>query len=222
MRSVPPSASEKRAIRHAAFRRRLLEGVEGRLNEGAVYSELTVEQIASDAGVSRSTFYLHFRDKSHLLEEFFADVVGDITDAARGWWDLPPDAGYDDVHDAIRNMLVVCRPHAALMSAVTEAAGYEPALRAHLDALITEGAGEVEQHILHGQARGSVRAFPAPTSVAAWLAWTAERGMGKLLPNTDDAALAELSLGLTTIIWSTLYDGTGRPGSGGRDDGSGA
>ena len=47
--------------------RRVLETVERLFEGGTSYTELGIVQIAADAGVARSTFYVHYRDKSELL-----------------------------------------------------------------------------------------------------------------------------------------------------------
>jgi len=52
------------ADRRAAAESRTLDVVEELLGTGARFTELSVERIASEARLSRSTFYLYFRDKT--------------------------------------------------------------------------------------------------------------------------------------------------------------
>ena len=69
--------------------RRLLPAVE-RLLERETYAEISVEQIAEEASISRSTFYNYYEDKGDLLRALTGDVMGAIIDATREWWMLPP------------------------------------------------------------------------------------------------------------------------------------
>jgi len=49
------------------MRRRLLEVVQQLLDEGESFTEMSVERLVSEAGISRSTFYVYFEDKGDLL-----------------------------------------------------------------------------------------------------------------------------------------------------------
>ena len=44
------------------------------------YDAVTVEEIAARADVSRTTFYLHYKDKEELLLESINAIVGDLVD----------------------------------------------------------------------------------------------------------------------------------------------
>lgn len=57
-----------RDVQKATTRRRLLDAaIEVYSREG--YTEATVEKITNEAGASRHTFYLHFKDKEEVLQE---------------------------------------------------------------------------------------------------------------------------------------------------------
>src|SRR5262245_25985386 len=53
--------------RRAALDERVLAVVERLLAEGLRYTEISVARILQEAGIARSTFYVHFRDKTDLL-----------------------------------------------------------------------------------------------------------------------------------------------------------
>lgn len=59
-----------------------------RLFESQPFERVTVQMILDEAGVSRRTFYAHFRDKYELMEEYFTDLTArDIFPP-----DSPPDS----------------------------------------------------------------------------------------------------------------------------------
>lgn len=49
------------------------------LMEERDYNAITVEEITARAGLGRTTFYLHYRDKEDLLLEELADLVHELT-----------------------------------------------------------------------------------------------------------------------------------------------
>lgn len=79
-------ASEKRADRRIQRTRALLHEALGTLIREKPYDRITVAEILDRAQVSRSTFYIHFKDKDELLASSMrALLLGDLSvgDGAR-------------------------------------------------------------------------------------------------------------------------------------------
>ena len=57
---------------------RLLAALERLLQDDANITAVPVERLAREAGISRATFYLHFRDKSDLIERLIYRVEQDV------------------------------------------------------------------------------------------------------------------------------------------------
>jgi AcrR family transcriptional regulator len=74
MTSSKPARSG-RARRRDQVRARILEIVERRLREGEAFSEISVGRIVAEAGISRTTFYVYFEDKTDLLRRWYGDVI---------------------------------------------------------------------------------------------------------------------------------------------------
>ena len=68
--SRDPTPTTKRTAIQGA----VLAATESLLAEGASYSDLNIERIATRAGISRTAFYFYFRDKRELLMRLTADV----------------------------------------------------------------------------------------------------------------------------------------------------
>src|SRR5947209_6331519 len=77
-----PSSSRDR---RAAIEARILAALEELLRAGASFTELGVERIASAAGISRSTFYLYFTDKTDLLIRLSASLKLGVFDTGQDW-----------------------------------------------------------------------------------------------------------------------------------------
>ena len=61
--------------------RRLLTDAVTDLIVSEGYESITIREIIRRAGVNRSTFYLHFRDKPDILTQIQDDILKELTDA---------------------------------------------------------------------------------------------------------------------------------------------
>ena len=172
--------------------------------EGLAFTELSVDRLATEAGISRATFYVYFEDKGHLLRLLARQVMDEISGAARQWWQVTDRRDPNDLRAAIRSIVQTYRKHSALMAAVVETASYDPAVAAEFDALIGEIRDATTQVIEWGQKSGAVR--PLPTNqVASALTWMVERvchQMVRSTPADDDELIVEA---LTQVIWNSIY-----------------
>lgn len=207
MASITRRSGRSRDQRRAELVAAMHPAVEHLLAEGESFTEASVERLVALAGISRSTFYVYFEDKGTLLLALAEDVMGQITGAARVWWDLPPDAGRDDLRDALRGIIDVYREHTAVWSAIVDASSYDPNVREAYRALVGASAKEVARHITAGQKAGSVRPELDAKRTATWLTWMTERGLYQELPQATKAEIGRICEAQTTIVWNTLYAG---------------
>lgn len=207
---VPSTSSGRRSTRlerkdielHELTTRRLLPAVE-RLLEKETYAEISVEQLAEEAKISRSTFYNYFEDKGDLLRALTAEVMGAIIDASRGWWMLPPGAGKEALRDAIAHMVHIYAPHAGLMRAVADFTSRDERVREEFDEYMERGAEGIAGYIRGGQAAGAFRKGLDADHAALWLDYMAERGLSELgRPGAEDPERAVTAL--TDIFWKAL------------------
>lgn len=207
MPSVTRRSTASRADRRDQIVAQLVTAVERLLEEGESYTELSVERLVKEAGISRSTFYVYFEDKGALLRAMTVDVMEQEIAATRAWLELPSDASFDDIAAALRPIIEVYRPYQALMGAVVDVSTYDAAVREEFNRLITTAVQAIAGHIRSGQKAGHVRANLDPEPTAAWLVWMVERGCYQLIRGADEKAVGRLSDALATLIWNTLYEG---------------
>jgi TetR/AcrR family transcriptional regulator, ethionamide resistance regulator len=205
MASVTRKRQSSRAARRDEIRHRLLEVVERLLDDGESFTEISVERMVAQAKLARSTFYLYFQDKGDLLVAWFAEITGRLEDAARGWWNLGPEATRDDLRDALGHIVKTYRPHTTLMAAMYDAAAYDPEVRALVTAMMNKNIAGLRAHIRAGQKSGSIDPDLLPDQTARWLTWMAERGLHQLVRTASDAELERLVDAFTSVIWNTLY-----------------
>jgi len=186
---------------------RLKEVLERALADGTRYADLEVEQLAQDAGISRSSFYVYFEGKVDLIRELADEVIAGVIDIGREWWELPPAATWDDLHAALGHMMRAYRAQAPLVGVLVEAAAYDERVRAEYLSLVRRSRRAIEEHIRDGQTRGFIRAEINPDTTATWLTGMLSRGSHELIRPATPAQFDKRLKALTDIVWRTLYAG---------------
>ncbi|WP_354701178.1 hypothetical protein DSM112329_01485 [Paraconexibacter sp. AEG42_29] len=207
MRSFTRTANRAGGSRREEITAQLLDAVEALLGEGHAYSELSVERLATVAGLSRSSFYRYFADKGELLLALADDVVNGLNETGRRVWSLPPGSSREDLQDAIGALLAEGREHRMVFGAIVDAQSYDPAIREHYAAIVGEAISYVSSHIETGQREGWVRDGIEPEATAEWLCTMTERGMSAVVGAAPGNRIPALAHSLAEIIWRTLYDG---------------
>jgi AcrR family transcriptional regulator len=113
--------------RHASAEEAVLAATRRLLAGGANFTELGVQQISAEAGVARSTFYAHFRDKADLLMRLAATLTATSFDIASAWETAD---GAERMAAAFLQVIGVYREHAGVLRAVAEVSGYDETVRA--------------------------------------------------------------------------------------------
>ena len=214
-----PSVTRRQTASREERRRQTTEKLVGAilplLEDGNRFTELSVERIVQEAGMSRTTFYVYFEDKGDLLISLGQDVMEAVNDAAEGWWGLPPSASRDEVYEALRKIIGVYAAHGPIMRAVVEVAAYDDRVRRSFGQSLDLSRKGLREHIERGLKDGSIRPGIDAERTADWLLWMSERGFYQMVrpASSNKAELDRLAESLTTVVWNTLYLGAdGRPG----------
>lgn len=114
--------------RRAIAEKTVLDSARELLDEGVEFAELTVEQIARRAGISRPAFYGHFVDKSALLVRLAETVVEPAyVRADEELSGLP--SGPEHVDRALRSVVDPLITDVGTLRAVVQTATYDPVVR---------------------------------------------------------------------------------------------
>ncbi|OBH16360.1 TetR/AcrR family transcriptional regulator [Mycobacterium sp. E3247] len=202
-----PQASREhgRQQRREQIERRLLDATERLMRGGASFTELSVDRLSTEAGISRASFYIYFEDKGHLLRRLANQVFTDLAASADRWWSVAGRRDPGDVRAAMDGIVASYRRHQPVLVALNEMAGYDPLVAATYRNLLTAVTGRMTRVIEEGQADGSIRPeLPAATTASA-LTWMVERACQQDLPAKPLDYDAELAATLAEIVWGALY-----------------
>jgi len=148
---------------------RTLDVVEELLRGGASFTELSVERIASEAGLSRSTFYLYFRDKTHLILRLASSLKAETFETGEDWDPHGRVDGLDWLARAYLHIIRKYRGRSATLAAVLEVAGYDRAVREELEANQRRFIDRIAERLTEEQRAGrTANDVVAATAHGSW------------------------------------------------------
>jgi TetR/AcrR family transcriptional regulator, ethionamide resistance regulator len=157
--------------RRATLERDLLAATEELLEQGSAYADLSIEQITTRAGVSRTAFYGCFRDKRDLLMRAARAMTDPLVERAEELVDHPAES--DELleklaRETLALALRCAREHAPLFRATVEASTYDGTVASYLRGVMDRLVDPVADRFENQQRAG--RALPlAPLAGASVL-----------------------------------------------------
>lgn len=205
MPSVTRKPQANREQRRERIERQLLDATDRLMADGTSFTELSVDKLATEAGISRASFYIYFEDKGHLLRRLASQVFGDLTRDAQQWWGVAGRRDPTDVHTAMAGIIASYRRHQPVLIALNEMSAYDPLVGQTYRELLAGIADQLARVIADGQADGSIRPQLPAAATASTLTWMVERTCQQNLPSNPASYDPELANTLTEIIWGALY-----------------
>jgi TetR/AcrR family transcriptional regulator, ethionamide resistance regulator len=199
------TAQKHGQARRDELRAQVLSIVEQHLRSGTTFADVSVASVVAEAGISRSTFYAYFVDKTTLLRTWYAEFTQVILDAVQAWWSLDGTATKDDVRAALERIMEAYRAHPELMTATHEAIGTDHGVREAVDAAMRRYIDGLRAHIETGQADGFIDPALPAAETAYWLQWMAERGLHRMVRTESKSSQERLAEAYAGIVWNALY-----------------
>jgi AcrR family transcriptional regulator len=112
-----------RRRRHEESEREILQAA-GRLLRERPFRELTVDDVMTAAGQSRTTFYRHFGDLQELIIRLLSDLAGELYETARAWLGGAENPRAESLQ-AFELLISVYEQHGPLLRAIAEAANHD-------------------------------------------------------------------------------------------------
>lgn len=164
-RSEPPSA------KRAQIERDVLRATDELLRDGHRWNDLSVERIATAAGISRTAFYFYFRDKREVLVRLVGEVGEEVRHASI-WLTGGSDAR-ELIHEALLRVRDVFDAHGSLLQAVVEVSAVDETVGGFFRALMDSFADMAAERAESLRDRGLADPImPARTATGALMAMT--------------------------------------------------
>jgi AcrR family transcriptional regulator len=170
------------------------------------FHDLTVDEIARRAGLTRSAFYFYFADRQELLATVTEEVGDQLYREADRWWH---GKGEPEVlvRTALEAVVGVYGQHARVLRVATEVSGYDEGFRQVWRALVERFVRATAEHLHREQQAGRVTHL-TPREAAESLVWMTERSCYIYLGSQERTA-ADLVESLTAVWIAALYPQVG-------------
>jgi AcrR family transcriptional regulator len=180
------------------------------LADGASFGELTVDEIARRAGLSRSAFYFYFQDKHDLLSAAAAEVVEELYEQADRWWHGEGEAEAL-VRRALTGVASLYARHRRLLGLAVEVSTYDREFGGVWRALVGRFVDATVEHVRVEQEANRVGPLD-PLATAEPLVWMTERCLWLFL-GTGERSVDDVVDELAPVWMATIYGtrASGRP-----------
>jgi AcrR family transcriptional regulator len=176
-----------------------------KLAEKGSFGDLTIDEIARSANVSRPAFYTHFSDKEELLLVAVGEVSEELYEMADRWWHgVGPPA--QRVRQAIEGVVSVYADHARLLRIAAEVATYDDEVQALWLDIAERFIRATADHIRSEQEVGLIPRSLDPRATAEALYWMAERCCYMYL-GRGERTRKQVVQGLMPVWVAALYPG---------------
>ncbi|MEW2512947.1 TetR family transcriptional regulator [Streptomyces sp. NPDC046870] len=204
MRPVTRRQADHHAARSAATRAQVMSALERLLDSGEAFSEISVQRILEEAGVSRATFYAHFQGKSDVLVRLTDELRESLLALARQW-DPGAGGGADRFARFFEEVITIHRAHQGVLTAVREAAAYDSAIGDFYTADL-EGFDEaVLRTLLSEQAAGSTPADLDAVAASRIIVWGGAQAIAHHIRVDDGSGDTAFARELARIWWHGAY-----------------
>ncbi|WP_293373227.1 TetR/AcrR family transcriptional regulator [Nevskia sp.] len=211
MLPIAPRPTRRTRSKHGGkkltIEERLLAAMERMLEQGQRYVSLSVEELAAEAGMSRGTFYSHFRDKNELIARLMSLITDEIVDSAGSWLGTAPDGERPLRKDMEATMVGVSktfRKHRAILSAFADSARQDDALGQQFQKMMDTICGRCRAAIAAVSRSGAARPGTGDDEADA-LSWFVVTYLGRFSPLREGEDLARLTKAVALICASAIF-----------------
>lgn len=180
----------------------ILAATQRLLVNGANFTELGVQQISTEAGVARSTFYSHFRDKIDLVMRLAAEFTTSTFDVTSAW---NPSDGLEGLEDTFLRAMEVYRKNAAVRRALSEVAAYDVTVRDFWSAELSHFTDRTIALLRAEQDAGRTPADLDPVSATRLIIIGGERALVDQVTTADPSSDAAFARELAKTWWYGVY-----------------
>ncbi|MDQ1034690.1 AcrR family transcriptional regulator [Streptomyces sp. V3I8] len=212
-RAEPPARSWTRSASRGDRRLEALLSAAETLLAERPFTDISVGELATRAGISRPTFYFYFDTKHSLLAALLERVMHDKLEIAlRGFSTLERDPTPQQTFAGnYTEILALWREHAAVILAASDAMASDAELRAVytdlLDLFVRPATTWIERERASGRAPAGVDAV----TLATTLVWMSERNLYAALLGMEPRVADEQRVAALAEVWIRSVFGSPPP-----------
>jgi TetR/AcrR family transcriptional regulator, ethionamide resistance regulator len=195
-----------RGQRKAELSRRLLGAMERLVGEGEIFPSSSIARLTSAAGAGRSTFYFYFKDKTELLQSWFAPIAKELSELDSVWARLDATTEREDLRKGFEDLVEVFRRHGLALSIVLDATAYDPVIRRDVHESLSRSVAALAEQIERGQQGGWINGSLLARETATWLTMMRTRGAQDIARIGDRASTAGLMDSYTDLVYRAFFD----------------
>ena len=198
--------SRRRRRSRAAASAEILTAAETFLRERP-FRELSVEEVMTRTSLSRSSFYVYFRDRHDLLLRLVQDIGAQLYVVAERWFAGSGQPG-EDVRQALDGVVAVYADHGRVMRAISDAASVDPEVESVYDALVAGFVDATASRLEELVAEPRARHFADRRDTAHALVWMTERYLDRSFGTSPPRVSRATAANTLYEVWvRALYDG---------------
>lgn len=169
------------------------------------FRELSVDEIMARTSLSRSSFYVYFRDRHDLLLRLVQAIGDELMAMADRWLEGRGDPG-SDARAALEGLTVVYAEHGAVMRAIADGARTDRDVEQVYEGLLDRFVIASSTHIAEQIERGEIERIDALETARA-LVWATEAYLVRTLGSNPPRQPPDVVVETLARIWvRVLYD----------------
>ncbi|TQM83951.1 TetR family transcriptional regulator [Saccharothrix saharensis] len=177
-----------------------------RLLQTRSLDDIAVDELASGAGISRSTFYFHFASREAVLHALAGGVVDELYESASSWLRRGSEPPEDSIRRALGASLALWRKHGPVLRAAVRARDTDPSMREFWSGVARRFVDATASQIELERAAGVAPPGPPAKSLAAVLVSLNEQAfLGRSRSRRSAARDRELVDTLTCVWLRSVY-----------------
>ena len=182
----------------------LVKAMETLLAGGESFRSISIEALTREAGISRSSFYLHFKNKNELVAYSLQRVSAAIALGAGEWFEHPETVSREELDLAVRGIIAAYERHRGIMQAAIETAATDPAIgAAYRDTL--RRLMQMNRDTLRRAASGHTMHSQVTQEVSDVLLLMMERCSYQLRLIEDSAQRERIIRARSHVVWNSLF-----------------
>ncbi len=183
----------------------LLEASKRLLDKGLAISELTVDNLRTEAGMARSTFYVYFEDKTDLIRVLMNQLFNETLEPVEHWWNIVERGCRQELNDTLHEAGKALYEHRSTYRLIEESAHSAPHLKETINQYHNTTIALAQQAVEKAKAQAIIRDDVTPEMVES-LHWMVNAVLTGQSVTDDKESLERYSASLTEIMWRTLFN----------------